>query len=101
MRRLAAVVAMRFLSRFMGGCQWGLSRGGEYGGMRRTCTCGHDRAAHRHYRRGSDCASCAIGECPRYRSDLFRRVIGGFVVERRRRAGSRSADASGVDRRVA
>ena len=33
----------------------------------RLCTCGHDREAHRHYRRGSDCALC---DCPKW-SPLF------------------------------
>ena len=33
---------------------------------RQVCNCGHDRAAHEHYRRGSDCAICPPGECPRY-----------------------------------
>jgi len=28
------------------------------------CRCGHGRSAHRHYRRGSDCALC---DCPRWR----------------------------------
>lgn len=30
------------------------------------CTCGHPRAAHQHYRRGSDCALCAPGGCDRF-----------------------------------
>jgi hypothetical protein len=38
------------------------------------CRCGHGRAAHSHYRGGSDCALCT---CPRFRMDwralLFRR----------------------------
>ncbi|MBF4589396.1 hypothetical protein [Curtobacterium sp. VKM Ac-1395] len=29
-----------------------------------TCVCGHQQAAHEHYRRGSDCALC---DCPRFR----------------------------------
>lgn len=29
------------------------------------CQCGHERTAHKHYRKGSDCALC--GECPQYR----------------------------------
>jgi hypothetical protein len=29
-----------------------------------TCACGHQREAHEHYRRGSDCALC---DCPRFR----------------------------------
>ncbi|SHM24565.1 hypothetical protein SAMN05443668_10198 [Cryptosporangium aurantiacum] len=28
------------------------------------CDCGHAECAHRHYRRGTDCALC---DCPRYR----------------------------------
>lgn len=27
------------------------------------CTCGHEKAAHQHYRRGTDCALCT---CPKY-----------------------------------
>lgn len=30
-----------------------------------TCRCGHDRAAHEHYRAGSDCPLC---DCTRYRN---------------------------------
>ena len=26
--------------------------------LRRTCSCGHDKPAHSHYRRGSDCSGC-------------------------------------------
>ncbi|WP_211770117.1 hypothetical protein [Kutzneria sp. CA-103260] len=32
--------------------------------MATTCECGHARAAHEHYRPGSDCALC---DCPRFR----------------------------------
>jgi hypothetical protein len=35
---------------------------------RRLCDCGHDRGAHRHYRRGSDCALC---DCPRWSNRYF------------------------------
>ncbi|MEU2349050.1 hypothetical protein [Modestobacter sp. NPDC049651] len=28
------------------------------------CACGHERVAHQHYRRGTDCALCS---CARYR----------------------------------
>jgi hypothetical protein len=31
------------------------------------CVCGHERDAHEHYRRGTDCAVCGNGDCPRYR----------------------------------
>jgi hypothetical protein len=34
----------------------------------RRCGCGHDRGAHRHYRRGSDCSLC---DCPRWSSGWF------------------------------
>lgn len=32
------------------------------------CRCGHDRAAHDHYRTGTDCAICGKSTCPRFRS---------------------------------
>ncbi|GAA4121676.1 hypothetical protein GCM10022215_26800 [Nocardioides fonticola] len=31
------------------------------------CRCGHEHAAHEHYRRGTDCALC---DCRRYRRPL-------------------------------
>lgn len=31
------------------------------------CVCGHDRAAHAHYRPGTECALCADGSCTRFR----------------------------------
>lgn len=34
---------------------------------RRRCRCGRPRAAHEHYRRGTDCALCGPDACPRYR----------------------------------
>jgi hypothetical protein len=38
------------------------------------CSCGHDRDAHRHYRRGSECALC---ECTRwFPSGWLRRLLG-------------------------
>lgn len=42
-----------------------------------TCTCGHLRTAHEHYRRGTDCSLCPVGVCRRFRrtgslvGDLF------------------------------
>jgi hypothetical protein len=27
------------------------------------CVCGHAKDAHEHYRKGTDCAVCAAGEC--------------------------------------
>lgn len=33
-----------------------------------TCVCGHAEVAHEHYRRGTDCALCSAGLCPRYRA---------------------------------
>jgi hypothetical protein len=35
----------------------------------RTCTCGHSKQAHQHYRPGTDCAMCS---CPRYTGPLSR-----------------------------
>jgi hypothetical protein len=32
-----------------------------------TCSCGHPRRAHEHYRRGSDCAMCGCGRFRRPR----------------------------------
>ena len=29
------------------------------------CRCGHERGAHLHFRRGTECSLCV--ECPRYR----------------------------------
>jgi hypothetical protein len=31
------------------------------------CRCGHDAAAHEHYRPGSDCGACGAPQCARYR----------------------------------
>ena len=36
------------------------------------CACGHGRQAHRHYRRGKDCALCS---CARYRRGLLSRLF--------------------------
>ena len=33
-----------------------------------SCLCGHGERAHEHYRRGTDCALCAAGECIRFRA---------------------------------
>lgn len=30
------------------------------------CGCGHQKSAHEHYRRGSDCALCAAGVCDKF-----------------------------------
>jgi len=30
------------------------------------CTCGHARAAHEHYRPGTDCSLCPAGDCDRF-----------------------------------
>ena len=37
----------------------------------KVCVCGHERVAHRHYRKGTDCGLCA---CSRYakRRRIFR-----------------------------
>jgi hypothetical protein len=38
----------------------------------RTCSCGHGKQAHEHYRRGTDCAVCS---CARYDRPLLRRLL--------------------------
>ena len=38
------------------------------------CRCHHGRAAHEHYRRGTDCALCGAQQCRRYRPDRLRAV---------------------------
>ena len=30
------------------------------------CTCGHEREAHEHYRKGSDCGICGAAGCAAY-----------------------------------
>ena len=37
-----------------------------------TCTCGHEKVAHTHYRRGSDCALCT---CARFDRPSILRLI--------------------------
>ena len=37
----------------------------------RLCTCGHDRPAHEHYRKGRDCSLCG---CTRYTGPLVRHL---------------------------
>jgi len=33
------------------------------------CACGHARAAHQHYRRGTDCGACGSAGCAEYRRE--------------------------------
>jgi len=63
----------------------GAAEAGRQGGIvtegtPRVCRCGHERGAHEHYRRGSDCSLCPSGECSRYRTarpvNLFGRLRG-------------------------
>ncbi len=42
-----------------------------HGPVAKPCTCGHGKAAHEHYRAGSDCALCT---CPRYRGPLLAKL---------------------------
>ena len=37
------------------------------------CVCGHGKTAHKHYRKGTDCALC---DCPGYRRGLLGRLLG-------------------------
>jgi hypothetical protein len=40
---------------------------GEHGtGAETVCRCGHQQAAHEHYRRGSDCGVCGRDTCPAF-----------------------------------
>ena len=43
------------------------------GSMAKSCTCGHGKQTHQHYRAGSDCALCG---CGRYRRPLSRMLLG-------------------------
>ncbi len=49
------------------------------------CRCGHTSDAHEHLRKGSDCALCAAGECPRFspvaevRVSLLQRIKSRFA----------------------
>jgi hypothetical protein len=36
-----------------------------------SCSCGHEKQAHMHYRRGTDCAFC---DCAHYHRPLLRRL---------------------------
>ena len=54
---------------------------------RRVCQCGHSRAAHQHYRSGSECSLCS--DCPRYRASLpsVTRLITWMAKRRAGRSG--------------
>jgi hypothetical protein len=68
--------------------------------MLNTCTCGHDRRAHQHYRGGSDCSRCAPEHCPRYRADTaLNRLIGRLAGQHP--ALSRRTEPIGAGRRAA
>lgn len=41
------------------------------GTVAKTCSCGHGRTAHEHYRRGTDCALC---RCRKYHRPLLTRL---------------------------
>jgi hypothetical protein len=52
------------------------------------CRCGHDAAAHEHYRRGTDCGACGAQSCARFRAARRGGVRGWLSGARRgRRAG--------------
>jgi hypothetical protein len=48
------------------------------------CVCGHPRAAHEHYRRGSDCGICGVTKCAAYRRPrgILRRMLGRVLPRR-------------------
>lgn len=58
------------------------------------CRCGHDFAAHQHYRRGTDCGLCPEGECGRFRGGrvraLPRQLALGLLEDAAGRAERRS-----------
>lgn len=43
------------------------------------CVCGHDHAAHQHYRSGSECSLC---ECPRWRPNRGLRRFAVLMQDR-------------------
>lgn len=49
------------------------------------CTCGHERAAHQHFRAGSECALCPANGCTRYRPGKPVRTALFLFVARLRR----------------
>jgi hypothetical protein len=51
------------------------------------CRCGHDAAAHEHYRRGSDCGACGAQSCARFRAARRGGLRGWLRGRRGRRAG--------------
>jgi len=44
------------------------------------CVCGHGRAAHEHWRRGSDCGICGVAGCASYRrrGGVLRAILRGL-----------------------
>lgn len=51
-----------------------LSNQGRSGQASR-CVCGHAKAAHQHYRRGTDCGVCGPRLCPGYRPPGWRGLL--------------------------
>jgi hypothetical protein len=45
----------------------GLFKPWLHSGGDRPCVCGHEAAAHMHFRRGDDCGICGAALCARYR----------------------------------
>ncbi|TDO18476.1 hypothetical protein EV580_1663 [Mycobacterium sp. BK086] len=50
----------------------------------RLCKCGHDRPAHEHHRRGTDCALC---ECNRFRGPGPVSMLADWITSLQRRGG--------------
>lgn len=57
-----------FVNRLQSMCGFAHRSAGVNGVMDHACMCTHDRAAHAHYRSGSDCAACPPGTCHRFRA---------------------------------
>jgi len=51
---------------------------------RARCLCGHERAAHEHWRPGSDCGACGAAACCVYRrrGGLLRAILRGLGLVR-------------------
>jgi hypothetical protein len=59
------------------------------------CVCGHEREAHEHYRRGTDCATCGAEVCPKFRRALVRKNPSSPSTGPTQRAGAETrADSS-------
>ena len=47
--------------------------------IEKRCVCGHERGSHQHYRRGTECAECAPGECEAFRRARWWRSLHTYL----------------------